>query len=325
MTAMPDENHSSICAVVVTHNRLNQLEHAIAQLLAEPIDHLVVVDNASNDGTAAFLATLTDPRLDHLRLDVNTGGAGGFEAGLRHAVATYDPDWVLMQDDDAWPEPGAISAFRGSATQEWDAIAAAVRFPDGTICEMNRPVMNPFTNLRVFLRTALGGGRSAFHLANHQYDGQEIIPVDGGSFVGLFLSRRAIAKAGYPDGRLFIYADDTLYCLGLRKSGGRISFMPALRFTHDCKTFATGNGLQPVWKMYFYHRNLLILYRAAAGIWFWPALMVILPRWTRSAIAQGRNRRRHMRLLLWALRDGLRQNTTMSLGELRKAMAQRGL
>lgn len=317
--------HARICAVVVTHNRLPVLRLAVRQLLAEPIDHLVIVDNASDDGTADFLAALADPRVDHLRLEVNTGGAGGFETGLRHAVATYDPDWMLLQDDDAWPEKGTIATFRASATDSYDAIVGAVRLPNGTICEMNRPVLNPFKDIRVFLRTALGGGRGAFHLGNDTYDSTDDIPVDGGSFVGLFLSRRAIAKAGYPDGRLFIYADDTLYCLGLRKSGGRISFMPALRFTHDCKTFVAGNGLQPAWKLYFYHRNLLILYRAAAGIWFWPALLLILPRWARSAIAQGRNRRRHIRLLIWALRDGLRQNTAMSLADLRKAMAQRGL
>lgn len=314
-----------ICAVVVTHDRLPLLKRAVQHLLAEPLDHLVIVDNASDDGTAAYLAALSDPRVDIIRLATNTGGAGGFEAGLRHAVATHDPDWMLLQDDDAWPETGTIAAFRASAAEGWDAVVGAVRLPGGTICEMNRPVLNPFKDFRVFLRTAIGGGRAAFHLGNAHYDRTDTIPVDGGSFVGLFLARSAIAKAGYPDGRLFIYADDTLYCLGLRKSGGRISFMPSLRFTHDCKTFTAGSGLQPVWKMYFYHRNLLILYRAAAGIWFWPALLLILPRWARSAIAQGRNRRRHMRLLFWALRDGLRQDTTMSLADLRAAMARHGL
>ncbi|SUZ32388.1 Galactofuranosyltransferase GlfT1 [Roseibaca ekhonensis] len=311
-----------ICAVVVTYNRLAKLKLALARLLAEPLDHIVVVDNASDDGTAAYLAGLNDSRLDNLRLERNMGGAGGFEAGLRHAVAQYDPDWALLQDDDAWPDPGAISAFRSADTSEWDAVAGAVRYPDGAICDMNRPLLNPFRNLRVFLRTALGGGRRAFHMADDSYDSTAPVPVDGGAFVGLFLSRRAIKLAGYPDGRLFIYADDALYCLTLRKAGGRIAFLPALRFTHDCTSFDAGGALVPDWKVYFYHRNVLILYRAAAGVLFWPAMLVILPKWLIRLWSGGDNRRDRARLMLWGLRDGLRRDTHLTLAGLQSKLAR---
>ncbi len=314
-----------ICAVVVTHNRLAQLRHALAQLLAEPVDHVVVVDNASGDGTQSHLGALGDPRVTHLRLDTNLGGAGGFEAGMRHAVARHDPDWLLLHDDDAWPEPGAIAAFRAADTAGWDAVAAAVRTPDGAICEMNRPLLNPFRHSRVFWRTVLGGGRRAFHLDDAAFANPRPRAVDGGSFVGLFVARSAVALAGYPDGRLFVYADDGLYCLRLRKAGGRIAFMAGLRFTHDCASFTRTGALRPGWKVYFYHRNLLLLYREAAGPWFWPALLVILPRWARSAWMQGAGRRGHMRLLGWALRDGLTGNTDWQLPELRAAMRRHDL
>ena len=85
--------------MVVTYNRLDKLKDTIAALLAaapEHLHHLLVVDNASSDGTAQWLATLDDPRLEVLRLKTNTGGAGGFEAGLRHLVWRHDPDWIAM-------------------------------------------------------------------------------------------------------------------------------------------------------------------------------------------------------------------------------------
>nr|WP_281429912.1 glycosyltransferase [Sulfitobacter faviae] len=47
------------------------------------LSKLVVVDNASDDGTAEWLATQEDPRLVNYRLETNTGGAGG----LRQACA----------------------------------------------------------------------------------------------------------------------------------------------------------------------------------------------------------------------------------------------
>ena len=136
-----------LVAVVVTHRRLAQLQVTLPALLAAPraaLAAVVVVDNASDDGTPDWLATQTDPRLHVLRLDRNTGGAGGFEAGMRHAMAHHGPDWLVVMDDDARPDPGALAAFQALDLDGWDGIAAAVRHPDGTLCEMNRPTLNPF-------------------------------------------------------------------------------------------------------------------------------------------------------------------------------------
>lgn len=314
-----------VCAVVVTFNRLAKLKIALARLLAEPLDHIVVVDNASTDGTNAYLRALDDPRLDLLRLDRNTGGAGGFEAGMRHAGMRYDPDWLLLQDDDAWPEPGMMDRFHRADMPRAEAIVTAVRTPEGAIAEMNRPLFNPFRSWRVFLRTALGGGRGAFHLGEAEFASPVPIAVDGGSFVGLFVSRRAVALAGVADGRLFVYAEDALFCHQLRNAGGRILFMPELHYTHDCASFDAGGALTPDWKVYFYHRNVLILYRAAAGLLFWPALLVILPKWVGRLWATGGFRGRGARLMLWAVRDGLRRDIRMSLPDLQSELARRGL
>jgi GT2 family glycosyltransferase len=297
-----------LAAVVVTHNRLAQLQVTVARLLDGPLDHLVVVDNASDDGTGDWLAGLADPRLDILSSPVNLGGAGGFETGLRRAVAVHDPDWTLLTDDDGRPVPGALAAFRAANLAPWDAVAAAVRYPDGRICAMNRPVLNPFRHPRIFLRVATGGGRAAFHLGDADYRSPGPVAVDGASFVGLFLSRRAMALAGYPQGALFLYADDGLYTLGLTEAGGRLGFLPGLHFEHDCSTFAAGAGrFTPPWKAYYYHRNLLLLYRRAAGWLFWPALLVVVPKGLWQARAQGDRAARRVYLghLRQALADGL--------------------
>lgn len=297
-----------LAAVVVTYNRLAQLRTTVGRLLDGPLDHLVVVDNGSTDGSREWLAGLADPRLDTVLAPANLGGAGGFEAGLRRAVAAHDPDWMLLTDDDGRPEPGALAAFRAADLEPWDAVAAAVRYPGGEICAMNRPVLNPFRRPRILLRTLAGGGRAAFHLGDADYRRSAPVAVDGASFVGLFLSRRAVALAGYPRGELFLYADDGLYTMELTQAGGRLGFLPGLRFEHDCSTFAEGAGrFTPAWKAYYYHRNLLLLYRRAAGWWFWPALAVVVPKWLWRARAQGGRAARRVYLghLRRALADGL--------------------
>ncbi|MDR0809266.1 MAG: glycosyltransferase [Gemmobacter sp.] len=331
MTASPASQNIPLrlCAVVVTYNRVEHLRLTVERLLAEPLDHLVVVDNGSADGSREWLRSVTDPRLCLVESPVNGGGAAGFEMGLREAVARFDPDWIVVMDDDARPAPGALAAFRAGAarfaTEEWEAVAAGVRFPQGPICEMNRPSRNPFWHIGAFLRTALGGGRAGFHVPDADYGSRETLPIDAASFVGLFLSRAAIRRAGYPDGRLFIYGDDVLYTLGLSRRGGRIGFAPWIVFQHDCGTFAPDGGrtYYPLWKVYYNYRNGLLAYREAAGpLLFWSVAALVVPKWAMTAGRYGKDRRAFLRLLRLAVRDGVLQRRAVSQADVWEAVAR---
>jgi GT2 family glycosyltransferase len=305
------DGQGRLVAVVVTHNRLEQLKRTLARLLEsgpEALAAVVVADNASSDGTPEWLAAQQDARLVVTRSQENCGGAGGFARGMALAMADCAPDWLVLMDDDGRPHPGALEAFHGLDLTGWDGIAAAVYFPDGEICEMNRPSRNPFWHGRVFLRSLLRlGGRSGFHLDPGVYAGTEPVSIDITSFVGFFVRAEAVAQAGYPDPALFVYGDDGLYTLGLRQAGRRLAFHPQVRFEHALSTFAGQRGrFRPLWKVYYYHRNLLLLYRAAAGPLFWPLMAVIGPRWLLKGRSHAGERRAFYRLLRAALRDGLR-------------------
>ncbi len=310
----PVAGAGGLVAVVVTCNRLAQLQITLPRLLADPgtvLARVVVVDNASDDGTAGWLAAQHDPRLMVLRQRRNLGGAGGFELGMRHAVAAFDPDWLVLMDDDARPEPGALAQFLAGDRTGWQICAAAVRDPEGQICAPNRPSLNPFRRMPVFLRTLLGGGRAAFHLQDSDFapDAPERA-VDGASFVGLFVSRAAVARFGYPRGDMFIYGEDAHYTLSLSRAGGRIGFLPGVRFQHAFSGVDAATGRQtPLWKVYYHHRNLLLIYRMVAGPWFWPALLIVLPKWLSRTRVYGGQRRAFLRLFARALRDGLAGRT----------------
>jgi rhamnopyranosyl-N-acetylglucosaminyl-diphospho-decaprenol beta-1,3/1,4-galactofuranosyltransferase len=299
-----------LAAVVVTYNRLHQMKRTLSRLLDEPCDKIIIIDNGSTDGTKDWLRTLKDPRIRAIMAPGNLGGAGGFELGLRKAVELDDPDWMVIMDDDARPEPGCFDAFLESDMTEWDAVSAAVYLKDGRICEMNRPTINPFWHLPTFCRTAIkslfGKSRGGFHIPDEAYNGtpQEI---DATSFVGLFLSRETIAKAGYPDGSLFIYGDDVLYTLGLRKHGMRIGFVPELRFEHDFNRVYNGNAslYNPIWKAYYTARNGLLVYRFAAGMMFWPAFFFILFKWIAAGRRYGEIRGTYYRMVWHGVKDGL--------------------
>jgi rhamnopyranosyl-N-acetylglucosaminyl-diphospho-decaprenol beta-1,3/1,4-galactofuranosyltransferase len=304
-----------LVAIVVTYNRLDHLRRTVARLLDEGPDAVLVVDNASDDGTAAWLADQPDPRLSVLRLAENAGGAGGFEAGLAEAGRRFDPDWCVLMDDDARPRPGALARFRKVATAPPGAagdlpgvIAAAVEYPDGQLCEMNRVSRNPFWHLPVLLQTLTRGGRRGFHLPDAAF-APDAPParIDVASFVGFFVSRAAIARGGLPDGGLFIYGDDVIYSLRLRKAGVGIVLHPAIRFEHDCATVGAGLETRPLWKVYYLCRNGVYLAREAAGRLLFPlALLWYLGVWLRKTKHYDKDERPLYRALLWAgLRDGL--------------------
>src|SRR5437764_423392 len=102
---------SRVAAVVVTHNRRELLLEALAAVHAQSRapDAVIVVDNASADGTAAAVrARFPSVRLAELAR--NTGGAGGFAYGMALALAgAADLTWLM--DDDTVPEPGALRAM----------------------------------------------------------------------------------------------------------------------------------------------------------------------------------------------------------------------
>ncbi len=316
MTADLKSGAGRLVAVVVTHNRLEQLRVTLARLLEsdpEMLQAIVVVDNASTDGTGDWLKGQDDPRVAVVSNADNLGGAGGFDKGMRYAVKEFDPDWLVVMDDDARPDPGALAAFHAGPRPDDTAWAAAVYYPDGRICDMNRPSVNPFWGLGPFLR-ALVQGRKGYHIPHSAYDAGGPTPIDLTSFVGLFLSRRIIHQTGYPDPQLFLYGDDVFYTLTLRRHGLKILFDPDLRFEHDFGSFGGQDRgtMRPLWKVYYFLRNRLLMYRAAAGWLFWFLLPVMSLKWEFAARRYGADRTVYLRLKRRAVRDALRRNTSLS-------------
>tara|TARA_R100000935_G_scaffold27031_1_gene47136 strand:- start:6860 stop:7849 length:990 start_codon:yes stop_codon:yes gene_type:complete len=305
----------TLCAIVVTFNRLHQLQITLPALLAEEVEHIVIVDNASTDDTANWLVKQESNRVHVLSLPSNTGGAGGFEAGMAYARDNLRPEWIVLMDDDAYPQPGALAQFRCETLSletlfpDLGIVVASVFYPNGTLCEMNRPSRNPFWNLGLFARTLIKGTRSGFHLSDANFaKDAPAITIDVASFVGYFVHRRAWETAGLPEGGLFIYGDDVLYSLRLRRAGFTMVFAPAIRFTHDCGTLGDGFIYRPIWKIFYHCRNGVDIARQAAGPIIFPVALIYytLIWWRRGRHYKGRERRIYYRMMWMGLCHGLR-------------------
>ena len=93
-------------AVVVTCNRKAILKQCVEKLFLQTVScDVLVVDNASSDGTAEYLETLKrENRVHVIKLSRNLGGAGGFNLGIRKAVE-YGYEYIWTMDDDTLPRP----------------------------------------------------------------------------------------------------------------------------------------------------------------------------------------------------------------------------
>ncbi|GAN68215.1 glycosyltransferase [Acetobacter orleanensis] len=303
-----DQTPCRVTAVIVTCNRLSMLKTVLDHTLAQNFSAVVVVNNASQDGTRDWLETQTDPRLHCLHEPINSGGAGGFARGMDYAAHQTGCDWLVCFDDDAWPQPGALNLFQSlPLPPSVGAVAAAVYFPSGAVCDMNRPGINPFASIGKFFQLVKSRKRT-FAIDPAAYQQSKAVPVDYASFVGFFVRADLVrGPLGLPQKDLFIYADDTLYAWKLRCLGQKILFVPGIRFTHDCKT--TVSFARNRWKIYYIVRNRILFYKKIAG-WLFAPFAPLLLLSVLKLYCKNRHTPHIRALILAGLRDGLRSDTS---------------
>ena len=279
-----------ISAVVVAYNRRELLTEALAALAAQSraLDSIVVVDNASTDGSAEA-AEAAVPTADVVRLARNTGGAGGFAVGIERAITTHGADLVWIMDDDTIPSPTALAALldvRDRLPVAPVVMASKVVWTDGSDHPMNTPRRKPFL------------GRSERLAA----DGAGAIAVRSASFVSSLIDARAVAQSGLPIAEYFIWNDDFEFTARLLRNGVGV-YCPASVVTHKTKALASTDG-DPGSRFYYEVRNKVWLFRRSRALAGWEVPVYVgasLVRWTRTFVKS-----QDRATLISGLRRGLR-------------------
>lgn len=239
-----------VVVVVVAYNRRDLLAECLDALAAQtrPLDVIIVVDNASTDGSPGMVAERF-PAVDLVELAANTGGAGGFTVGIERAVDTHAADLVWIMDDDTVPTPTALEELLRIRDSRPELVLQASKalWTDGAEHPMNTP------------KKRIGASKDSVVAAASV----GALPVRSASFVSLLVSAEAVRRVGVPVADYFIWNDDFEYTSRLLRTGEGW-YCPASVVVHKTKVFGSSDA-DPGERFFFEVRNKLWLFRFSNG------------------------------------------------------------
>lgn len=221
---------SRISVVVVSFNTRDKLRRCLSCI--EPEHEVIVVDNASIDGSADMVKT----EFPNARLIENSGNVG-FGAANNQGMELARRELVLFLNSDCYAEPGAIQKL--SEHLDYETVAAGGRLlnPDGSLqdsaaseltlwavfCEQTY-LEKLFKNSKLF---------SPYWLTRRLPSSEpSVVP----QVMGACLMIKPVEQF---DERYFLYCEDTDLCKRLSKHG-RILYIPNASFTHELGSSSPG-------------------------------------------------------------------------------------
>ncbi len=223
------------CAVIVTYNRKKLLVNCINAVLLQSkhVDAIYIIDNNSNDGTTDELISegfiegvlkvyedcsvsikniaLTNSKIIeilYVRLNTNTGGAGGFHEGVKRAYETGF-DYIWLMDDDGKPDVNCLENLC-QHTDKADFIGPLV------IDDFNNKSLS-FGLYNKKTRSKISSIEQAYYF---QKNG--IIEGTANPFNGILISNKLVSEIGFPKKEMFIWGDEIEYLSRASKQGFKI-------------------------------------------------------------------------------------------------------
>lgn len=244
----------NIGVVLVTYNRLEKLVKSLECYDKQTYlpTYIVVVNNASTDGTADFLSSWEQETKQYKKYvvtcEMNTGGSGGFYIGFQKAIELSSANWIWVSDDDAYTEERAFEILNEYLLlhhqQNFSAVCGKVT-QHGILSRAHRK--------NIYCKN--------FHiiedrLEDNNYDRE--FEINAFSYVGTAISLEKLMMVGLPNKDYFIWYDDVEHSMRLSQVG-RIICLPQICIEHDNQIIKKSSRCIN-WKQYYGMRNSYDLY-----------------------------------------------------------------
>jgi GT2 family glycosyltransferase len=221
-----------VTIVIVAHSELADLERCLASIEehAEVAVQVVLVDNASTDGTVAWVAE-NHPEVETIELPENIG-----VAARQHGMERSRGELTMFLDSDAELTaralPTMVDAFQRNPG--WGLIGPRLVDHDGNLqlsCRRFPPLVLPLVRrppLSRFLEDSAVVRRHLMADVDHNVT-RPVLYVLGACQI--FRSSLAREAGPFPDW-IFLGPDDTEWCIRIRDAGGEIVYLPEATVIH---------------------------------------------------------------------------------------------
>jgi N-acetylglucosaminyl-diphospho-decaprenol L-rhamnosyltransferase len=217
--------------IIVSFNARADLEACLASLHQPPPTtrhEIIVVDNASGDGSAGAARRWTDVRV------IESGGNLGFARASNVGIRASTGANLLLLNGDTIVPPGAIDGLIDELQRSNDVAVVGPRLVDANgRAELSfGPMIGPVNELRQKL-LVLGHERriGAISAFVERRTRRQHFP-DWVSGACLLVRRRDAEAVGLLDERYFLYAEDVDFCAAIRARGRAIRFTPDVTVVH---------------------------------------------------------------------------------------------
>jgi GT2 family glycosyltransferase len=219
--------------IIVSYNSRADLEACLGSLTTTgrpAIDHeIVVVDNASSDGTPGYVRE----RWSGARL-IEAGGNVGFAAANNIGIRQTAGELVLLLNPDTSIPAGAIDRLAAELDAHPDVAVAGPRIVDAQgLAELSFGAMiSPLAELRQ--KTLVVGNDRGWPLVRSAVERMTRVRrrVDWVSGACLLIRRADLEAVGLLDERFFMYTEDVDLCAAVRARGRAVVFQPAVTIEH---------------------------------------------------------------------------------------------
>ncbi len=285
-----------LSVIVITYNSRKEIDACLSSLfedLGERPAQVIVIDNASTDGTLEYLATQCHT-ITLLAQECNRGFAVANNIGLASARGKL----ILLLNPDTQVKPGAVSALCNVLNTHPDVGVVGPRLlnTDGSLQPSCREFPNLLTHLIGMVEVyRIGWVRRLLHrwlpsLGEHSTARY----VDWLSGACLLVRRSAIDSAGWLDERFFLYSEELEWQYRMAQHGWRAWYEPSAQIVHRGGASTSSlPGQRIVWqydslfRFYRMYHNRFQLITLRGLVW-----LVTLPKIVILAIAGWRNSRR---------------------------------
>ena len=279
-----------LSVVVVNYNAGDYLRRCLASLEASAGEvrfEVVVVDNASSDGSARHVGDHASARL------VANPDNRGFARAANQGIAGTSAPFVLLLNPDAEIVGGTLEALVKVADDRprAGAIGASVRNPDGTLQPSARKVPGLAESLgHAFLGPFLPNNRFTRAYTIADWDRRSEREVEWVSGSAMLLRREALDDVGAFDEGYFMYVEDVDLCTRLRRGGWSVLFSPELEVVHQIGISTKGQSRRMAHEHSSSIYRYFVKHRAAGGATPLLAPFVRAALWARAEVVTRRRR-----------------------------------